>query len=162
MSIRANQLANRIEDGVDQLLAFAEKLSEAEWQTMSPSEERSIGVLIHHVASSFPVEVNLIQALASGEAIEGVTRDMVDQMNAEHAGAQESCPKAEALELLRQNGALAASAVRVLSDEQLDRVSPVSLHWDAPLSTQYFIEEHPISHSYAHLTSIRALVNDPV
>lgn len=162
MSMRANQLAKRIEDGVNQLLAFAEKLSPAEWQTICPSEERSIGVLIHHVASSYPVEVNLIQALASGEAIDGVTRDMVDHMNAEHANTEASCTKTESLELLRQNGVLAANAVRALSDEQLDRVSPVSLNWDTPLSTQYFIEEHPISHSYAHLASIRAVVNSAV
>jgi hypothetical protein len=103
--------------------------------------------------------VDLIQALASGKAIEGVTWDMVDQMNSEHADTQINCSKAETLKLLKENSVLAANIVRALSDEQLDTSSTISLNWDAPLTTQYFIEEHPISHSYAHLTSIRDIIN---
>lgn len=160
MGMRANQLADRIEDGANQLAAFADKLTQAEWQTICPSEERTIGVLVHHVASSYPVEVNLIQALASGEAIEGVTRDMVDQMNFEHANEQGSTSKTETLALLRKNSSLAAGTVRSLSDEQLNNAAPISLNWEAPLTTQYFIEEHPISHSYAHLASIRDVVKN--
>ena len=53
----------------------------------------------------------------------------------------------------------AADAVRGLSDEALDKASPISLNWDAPLTTQFFIEDHPISHPYLHLNSIRAALN---
>jgi hypothetical protein len=45
-----------------------------------------------------------------------------------------------------------------LTDGELDRAAPVSLHWDAPLTTQYFIEGHPLGHAYQHLASIRAAV----
>ena len=159
MSTRANELANRLEKGANQLLAFAERLSQAEWETICPTEKRSIGVLIHHVASNYLVEVDLFQGLASNKAIEGVTWDMVDQMNDEHADTKASCSKTETLELLKQNRTLASNAVRALSDEQLDKASPISLNWDAPLTTQYFIEEHPISHSYAHMASIQAILN---
>lgn len=160
MSIRANQLADRIENGANQLIAFAEKLTEAEWLTICPSEKRTIGVLIHHVASSYPVEVNLIQTLASGKAIEGVTWDMVDEMNFEHANTQAKCSQSETLALLKKNSSLAADSVRSLRDDQLDFAAPISLNWDAPLTTQYFIEEHPISHTYAHLASIRGIINN--
>ena len=158
MSTRANKLANRLEKGANQLLTFAEGLSQAEWETICPTEKRPIGVLVHHVASAYLVEVDLIQGLASGKAIEGVSWDMVDQMNAEHADTQASCSKTETLKLLKQNSTFAADAIRALSDEQLDKDSPISLNWDAPLTTQYFIEEHPVSHSYAHLASIRAIL----
>ena len=159
MSTRANQLADRIENGANQLIAFAEKLSQEEWLTICPSEKRTIGVLIHHVASSYPVDVNLMQTLASGKAIEGVTWVMVDQMNLEHANTQVKCSQTETLTLLKENSSLAADTVRSLSDEQLDFAAPISLNWDTPLTTQYFIEEHPISHSYVHLASIRAIIN---
>ena len=52
-----------------------------------------------------------------------------------------------------------ANAVRALSDQQLDKAAPISLNWDAPLTTQYFIEDHPIGHPFAHLASIRAQLN---
>lgn len=159
MSRRANQLAYRIENGANQLIAFSEKLTEEEWLTICPSEKRPIGVLIHHVASSYPVEVNLIKILASGKAIDGVTCEMVDEMNFEHANTQTKCSQSETLALLKKNSSLAAVSVRSLSDKQLDFATPISLNWDTPLTTQYFIEEHPISHSYVHLASIRAIIN---
>ena len=102
------------------MLAFANGLSQAEWQTICPNEKWPIGVLVHHVASSYPVEVDLIQALASGKAIEGVTWNMVDQMNSEHPDTQANCSKTETLKLIKENSALAADAVRALSDKQLD------------------------------------------
>ena len=48
--------------------------------------------------------------------------------------------------------------IRGRSDAELDRASPVSLHWNAPLTTQYFIEEHPLSHSYEHAAAIRSAI----
>jgi hypothetical protein len=159
MSTRANKLADRLEKGANRLLAFSEGLSQSDWEAICPNEKRSVGVLVHHVASAYLVEVDLIQALADGKAIEGVTWDMVDQMNSEHADTQVNCSKSDTQELLKHNSAFAADAVRALSDEQLDKAAPISLNWGAPLTTQYFIEEHPISHSYAHLVSICAIID---
>jgi hypothetical protein len=158
MSERAEALAARIEQGAHALIAFVESCSDAEWKTYVPDEGRTAGVLVHHVASMYPAELDLIRTLASGQAIVGVTWEMVDQMNAQHAQEHADCSKEETLELLKQNSALVADGVRALSDEQLDRAAPISLHANAPLTIQYFIEEHPISHSFRHLTSIQALL----
>ena len=59
--------------------------------------------------------------------------------------------KQAALELLRRNSAMAAAAVRAFSDEQLAQAVPVSLYADAPLTCQFFIEDHAMRHSYHHL-----------
>ncbi|MFQ5398353.1 MAG: maleylpyruvate isomerase N-terminal domain-containing protein [Anaerolineae bacterium] len=159
MNTRANSLAERVERGANELIIFVEGCSLAEWQTPVPNDGRTVGVLAHHVASAYPVEVDLVKTLASGEAIAGVTWAMVDQMNAEHAQTHANCTKEETLTLLRQNSASAAAAIRQLSDEQLDKAAPVSLNWDAPLTAQYFIEEHPVSHPFRHLMDIRTAVN---
>jgi len=47
----------------------------------------------------------------------------------------------------------------VLSDEQLDLATPNSLHADAPVTTQFWIENHPLAHAYRHLASIRAAIS---
>src|SRR4051794_19864689 len=53
-SRRAELLASRIEEGAAGLARFAEGLSEAEWRTpASASDQRSVGVIIHHVASMY-------------------------------------------------------------------------------------------------------------
>jgi len=60
------------------------------------------------------------------------------------------------VELLRRNSKSAADAVRTLSDAELDRAAPVSLSFDAPLTTQFFIEDHALRHSFHHLAKLRA------
>ena len=66
MGKRAEALATRVEQGARELIAFVEGCSDAEWQTYVPDEDRTVGVLVHHVASAYPVELDVIKTLASG------------------------------------------------------------------------------------------------
>jgi uncharacterized damage-inducible protein DinB len=159
VSKRADALAERILQGARALAALAEDLSDSEWQTVIPDEGRSVGVIVHHVASMYPAEVDLARLLASGKPIEGVTHQAVDQMNAEHAQAFATVSQRETLELLRRNSKAAADAVRQFGDEELDQAAPISLNGDAPLTAQFFIEDHALRHSFHHLANIRAALN---
>jgi hypothetical protein len=158
MSKRAEALAERIAQGHRELVAFVETLSESDWRTYCPNEDRSVGVVVHHVASMLPPELDLVKTLASGRPITDVTPELVDQINAEHAQEHADSSMEETLDLLRGNSALVVSGVQELTNAELDRAAPVSLHWNAPLTAQYFIEGHPLAHAYQHLTSIRAAV----
>ena len=159
MSRRAEALARRVELGAGELIAYVETLSDEEWRVVGESDGRAVGVVVHHVASAYLAETDLLKKMASGEGITGVTPAKVNRGNAQHAEQHASASKAEAVALLRTNSAVAANAIRALSDEDLDRASPVSLHSYAPLTTQYYIEEHTIRHSFHHLASIRAVVD---
>jgi len=160
MSIRSYELARRLELGALALEAFANSLTEFEWQSRVPGDGRKIGVVVHHVASMYPLEIQLAQSLAKGQAIEGVTLEVVNKMNAAHAKEFESVSKEEALTLLRRNSAAAAAAIRVLSDEELDRSAAVSLNANAPLTCQFMLEDHAVRHSYHHLARIRAALQE--
>lgn len=153
---RANALAERLEQGARNLEAAAAALTETQWSTRIPGDGRTIGVVVHHVATMYPLEIQLAQALASGKPIAGVTWDAVAQINATHALEHTAVTKAEAIELLRRNSVAAAAAIRALSDAELDRAAPVSLNADAPLTCQFFLEDHAVRHSYHHLARIRA------
>jgi hypothetical protein len=153
---RAKSLANRIEEGAAGLAAFAEGLSDAEWRTpMSATDRRPVGVIVHHVASMYPIEVDLARAVASGKAAPEVTWDVVAGINAKHAQEQARVTKAAALELLRRNSREAAAAVRAFKDEELDRAVPVGLSFGAPVTAQFIIEDHALRHSWHHLAGIR-------
>jgi hypothetical protein len=154
MSNRSNALARRLERGALALAALAESLTDSEWQIRT-ADGRKIGVVVHHVATMYPLEIQLAQLLAEGKPVEGVSWDMVHQMNADHAKQQNNVTKREALELLEQNSKKAAEVIRSLSDEQLDRAAPVSLNADAPLTCQFIIEDHAVRHSYHHLERLR-------
>jgi hypothetical protein len=156
MSTRTEALATRLEAGAKALASFAATLSEAEWQTRVSKNGRKIGVAVHHVASVYPIEIQLAQALASGQAIAGVTWDGIHTMNGDHAKENDGVSKEATLALLAKNAAEAAAAIRALSDEELDRAAPVSLNSDASLTCQFMLEDHAVRHSYHHLAAIRA------
>ena len=159
---RANTLADRLEQGARALALFASGLTQAEWQTRLPGDGRRIGVVVHHVASVYPLEIQLAQTVAGGNPVTGVTMDDVNEMNARHAEENETVTKAVALDLLGRNSAAAAAAIRALSDEELDRAAPVSLNADAPLTCQFFVEDHALRHSYHHLARMRAVLKPEV
>jgi hypothetical protein len=155
MSRRSDILADRLEQGAGRLAAFASTLTDEQWQTRVPRDGRKIGVIVHHVASVYPLEIQLAQTLAGGKPITGVTGEAVNEMNAGHARDNAGASKDETLTLLRRNSAAAAAAIRALSDEELDRGAPVSLYFDAPLTCQFVLEDHAVRHSYHHLARIR-------
>lgn len=158
MGRRAESLADRIEQGAAELAAFAEGLSDAEWRTPpagSGKDRRPVGVLVHHVANMYPIEMGVVGAVASGKAVTDVTWDAVADINAKHAAEQAQVTKAAALELLRKNSREAAAAVRKLTDEELDRAAPFSLSYGAPMTAQFVIEDHPLRHAWHHLSRIR-------
>ena len=155
-SERAEALASRLEQGASALAAFASTLTDAEWRTpFSITDKRTIGVIVHHVASIYPLEIQLAQVLATGKPITGVTWDAVAEVNAQHANENSAATKQAALELLARNSAAAAATIRALSDAQLALAAPVSLYGDAPLTCQFFLEDHAVRHSYHHLAKIR-------
>jgi hypothetical protein len=158
-SPRSEALATRLERGARELGEFAATLTDAEWRMPVFAGGRKIGVIVHHVASVYPIEIQLAEALAAGNAITGVTWDVVADMNAGHAKDHDSVTKDAALELLRRNSATAASAIRALSDAQLARAASISLYADAPLTCQFMLEDHAVRHSYHHLAQIRRAVN---
>jgi hypothetical protein len=157
MSQRAAALAARIEEGAAGLAAFVEGLSEAEWNApVSATDRRSVGLIVHHVASMYPIEIEVARTVASGNAVADVSWNVVTELNARHAQEHAGITKAAALELLRQNSRRAADAVRAFTDDELDHAAPFSLSFGAPVTAQFVIEDHALRHSWHHLARIRA------
>jgi hypothetical protein len=160
-SVRANDLAIRLEQGAVALAALARGLNDLEWGTRMPHDGRTFGVIVHHVASQYVLEMQVATQVAGGAPIEGITSETIDQFNAKHAADFAGASKEAALDLLRRNSAAAAAAIRGLTDKQLDRAVPMSLYGDAPLTLQFFLEDHPVRHSYHHLARIRRAMLQP-
>lgn len=158
MNKRAEALATRLEQGAIELAIYAERLTPQQWAAPVKGEERSVGILVHHVANMYPLEMQLAQTIAGGQAIAGVGWDAVAEINAKHAHEHAEPDRLATLQLLRENSRTAAAATRTLTDEQLDTAVPNSLYGDAPMTLQLWLEDHPISHSFKHLAAIKASV----
>jgi hypothetical protein len=155
MSQRSNALADRLEQGARALASLASSLTDDQWQTRIPKDGRKVGVVVHHVATMYPLEIQLAQLLAQGKPVTGVTWDVVHELNANHAKENDGVTKDAALELLKFNSSAAEGIIRGLSDQQLDSAALVSLNADAPLTCQFMLEDHAVRHSYHHLNRIR-------
>src|SRR6266550_6952573 len=104
MTTRAEQLASRLEQGANALAEFAGRLSDAQWRTPLPGDGRPVGVVVHHVATVYPIELDLARTVASGKPIVGITfEDAIKKMNAAHAAENAKVPRKDTLELLRRN-----------------------------------------------------------
>jgi hypothetical protein len=158
MGRRADNLADRIEEGARGLAAYAEKLTDSEWNTTinaGGNDRRTVGVVVAHVASVYPVEIDVARGIASGKALNDVTWEVVADMNAKHAKENAKLSRKETLELLRKNSKEAAAAVRAFTDEMLDTSAPLGLAYDAPVTAQFVLEDHPVRHSWHHLAKIK-------
>ncbi len=133
VSHRSEALASRLEAGAATLAAFAATISDAEWQIRLPHDGRKVGVVVHHVASVYPIEIHLAKLLAAGQPVTGVTWDGIATMNRDHAMENDGVTKDAVLALLAANKAAAsAAAIRALNDAELDGAASVSLNGDAP------------------------------
>src|SRR5439155_19715030 len=103
-------------------------------------------VIVRHVAYVYPIEIDLARTVASGKAVADVTWEVVAELNAKHAHEQGGVTKAAALELLRRNSREAAAAVRVFTDDELDRAAPFSWTYGAPVTAQFRFADHAWTH----------------
>jgi len=158
MNKRSAALADRLEAGARALAEFARGLTEAQWQVRVPGDGRKVGVVVHHVASMYPIEIQLAEQMARGEKVLGVTWDDVDAINAAHARQHDGATKAETLALLERNAAEAAAAIRAMTDAQLDTAVPLSLNDGVMLTAQFMLEDHAVRHSAHHLAILQATV----
>ncbi len=157
-SSRAQQLGDRIEEGAARLAAFIKELPEALWtKPISATDRRTVGVVVHHVAWIYPIEIEVARAIGSGMAVETAWPDIA-QLNAKHAGDNAGVTKAATLELLAKNSKDAAAAVRGFTDEELDRSAPFGLSYGAPVTAQFVIEDHALRHAWHHLAKIKESV----
>ena len=53
-----------------------------------------------------------------------------------------------------------AKTERKFSDANLDSAASISLNADAPLTAQFFIEDHALRHSFLHLENIKKALNN--
>ena len=155
---RADALADRLEQGARALADFAASLTDAQWKTRCMPDGRTVGVIVHHVAFVYPIEIQIAQTIADGKPLTGLTMDDVHALNAKHAVDNAAVTKEEAIDALRANSAAAAKAIRALSDDQLTLAAPASLYADAPVTCQFVLEDHAVRHSYHHLARLKRAV----
>ena len=157
MGAKSEQLARQFEANAQEAGHVLEKLSDADWATVTEAEKWSVGVTAHHLATSYERVPEIARALAAGQSFGNFTRKMLDERNAQHARDFAGCTKDETLALHRAGAANAAAVIRGFTDEQLGTIGV--LFTDAPpMTVEQLIMGALIHHTDEHYGSIRKTV----
>jgi len=156
MGTRAEQLASKFDQSCQEFNTVVEKLNDAEWKKVTEAEKWSVGVVAHHVAGGCAAIAGLVERVAKGQPLPGLTMEQIHENNAKHAKEFAGVTKAETLALLKTNGANASSIVRALSDAELDRSA--TLLGGRSMTAAQVIEGILVNHINEHLGNIRATI----
>lgn len=143
----------------DEMIKLVAGCTDKEWRTTCADEGWSVAVLAHHVASTLPAFSRLIEQIASDASVApDITRDQINQTNAQHAQDYQDVGKAEVLNLLRTRGADMTRVLSSLNDEQLAHTSTAFGGYEFSLAQ--LTERVFIGHSRLHLTSMKTALEE--
>ncbi|MGI8688973.1 MAG: cupin domain-containing protein [Thermomicrobiales bacterium] len=157
-SARARALAWRFQQAHGALIATIEGCSPQQWRAVCADTGWTVGVQAHHIAANEAAIADVIRDIAEGHPHPPMAPETLDAMNARHAEAFANVTKAEAIALLRENGAMAARTYRGLSDEQLARTATPMVGGHAA-SVAQLIEYLAIGEIERHGEYLRRAIN---
>src|SRR5262245_477846 len=157
MGAKGEAFAKQFEAKVEEATALLEKLSDADWRKTTAPEKWTVAATAHHVASSYEPIAQIIKTIAAGQALPPFTRQMLDEMNAQHAKEFADCTKPETIALHKKGAAAAAAAVRGLSDAELAKTGTV-FTGAPPVSAEDMVNGALLGHIDEHVGSIRKAV----
>src|SRR5215510_2778977 len=157
MGAKGEALASQFETKVTEATRLLEKLSDADWKKTTAAEKWTVAATAHHIASSYEPITRIIKTIAAGQALPYFTRQMLDEMNAQHAKEFAGCTKPETIALLKTGAAAAAAAVRTLSDSELAKTGTVFTGM-SPLSAEDMVKRALIGHVDEHFGNIRKAI----
>ena len=156
MSERAQELAERFDKANDDFIALIEGCTDKQWQEKVPDDGRSVALVAHHVAGAYRAISSWVRMIAEGQPLPPLTQEMIDEGNAQFAAQRPDPARQETVDLLRSNGERAASLVRDLRDEQLDRTGWMPIFGPNPLSAEQVIRGTLLGHLRGHRRTIEA------
>ncbi len=157
MGAKGETLAKQFEAKAEEATAVLEKLTDADWQKTTAAEKWTVGVTAHHIAGAYERVAQMIQTVATGQAMPHFTPEMLDQMNAKHAVEHAGCTRPETIALHKKGAAAAAAVVRDLSDEQLAK-SGIVFAGLPPMTAEQLVMRALLGHIDEHFGSIRKTI----
>ena len=152
------QLLAQVEEATAVVTAVVEGCSEEAWETAVAEEDRTVGVVLHHIAYVYPFVVDGACQLARGEGVPTVSYDDIHALNHQHAEAQADVDPAATLALLKRNTQAAHAQIGQLSDADLQVSAPFPLIGGQPISVQQMVQWFLVNHAHNHVAAIHKTI----
>jgi hypothetical protein len=112
--------AQSIDEARQHLISFVQGCSDDDWRSAPvDGDPRPVGVIADHVAHSYEYLAGWVGDLVAGKPVE-VTGDIVDDLNAEHAGDAGQVTPGHVVGHLRSSGDAMIALIAGLEPAQLD------------------------------------------
>jgi hypothetical protein len=154
MSVRAEALATRFEQANQSVIDMV--AGSADMSVTCPGEGWTAAAVGAHVGGGHVGILDaLVKPIVAGQEMPPFELSSLDEGNAKAAAENATMPRDEILKLLREHGATAASYLRSLSDDDLDRTTSMPGFGPEPVTAEQVIEMVLIGHPLQHGNSLR-------
>ncbi len=143
-------LIDQFADVADRLEAYLDRIA---WEMYIPSQQRTAGQLVDHIAWAWEAESAAFRAIASGGAGSGWTQEWLDAQNAEQAHISAQRSRREIVARYRASRDLAFAFIRGLNETELQRVG-THMPGEPARTVAGWIEVCLIGHPLEHLPEI--------
>src|SRR5450759_189125 len=153
---RAEALASEFRAENEALIALVVGMDERGWTQDCPTEGRSVGVVVGHIAQGHLIIGAIVRAIAAGRPLPVQARRTIEQgaaVNARQARRLAAATRDDGLRMLRANTERMARFIGSLSDEDLRREA---VGVDG-LTLADVIERGLIGHLRGHARAVRLL-----
>ncbi len=157
-SERALELARRFAQANDDVIAFAQELTDDEWRAPCEREGRTVGPVVQHIAAGHLIIGGIVEAMALGTELPvAARRTEADgaRYNARQAVRFANRSREDGIRLLRRNGATVRRLIASLTDDQLDRATDTV---EGPITTVDEIEGGLLGHLLRHFQAVKETV----
>jgi len=144
--------ARTMVDANEELVAFVESCSDADWAKICEGETWPVAVVAYHVAAGHRVVAGWIEELLAGGV--SLTRDELDAANRAMAAQRADVTPAEVVDVSRRNVQMLAATLRRLSDDDLRATAPFGPAGGTMVPVDHVAGSR--SHLDGHLASMRA------
>ena len=112
--------ARAIADARSRLLVFVQGCSEEQWRSipLGEADPRSVAVIVDHVADAYDYIGAWVRSLVEGQSVE-VSPEIVDELNARHAGDSSAIGRDHVTEHLQGSGDALIALIQGLRAEDL-------------------------------------------
>lgn len=156
--LTVKQLLAQVNEAAEATAAVIEKCSAEQWQMIVPEEERTAGVVLHHIVFAMPLVAQWANQLAHDQGAPGVSFDDIHALNAQHAAEQAQVEAATTLALLKTNAAAAKAQLESLTDAELQITAPFALLDGQEISAQQMVQWFLVNHAHNHLATIHQAI----
>lgn len=150
---------SRFEAVTGDVLAAIDACTEEQWQMPMADQDRTVGVVFHHIAWSHPFVTEWAVRVARGEGLPPMSMADIHKTNAQHARDAAGVSAEATRTLLLENAQIVRSKLEALEDADLVKSAAASFMESGQITTQQIVDYFLIGHAHGHLQEIQETLN---